>query len=233
MPAPFLNTETFWYTGTSLHDLLRTDPVIMAEFDNRKVRKKKGDYIYLPGEKSDSVYFILGGKVRLGSFRDSDREAVTAILEEGDVFGQNSIISEEKRKDFAMAAEDSEICEFDKEEFRKLMAHNVDLGIYFINFLGGRISELEDKLESLVYLDSRSRVIAYLINAVQKSGQRIGYEWVVRGLHTHMDIASLTSTSRQTVTMTLNELRQAQIIDFDRKRLIVRDLSRLKSLLSP
>ncbi len=226
-----MNSDTFWYTDTKLSDLLKTDPAVMAKFNSRKTCKKKGEYIYLPGERSESIFFILSGRIRLGYYKDSDREVVTAILGEGDVFGQNSFISDEKRKDFAMASEDSEISEFRKEELRRLMAENTDLGIYFINFLGSRITELEGKLESLVYQDSRSRVISYLVNAVQKSGQRLGYEWVVRGLHTHQDIASLTATSRQTVTMTLNELRQEQIIDFDRKRLIVRDLSKLKNLI--
>jgi len=87
---------------------------------------------------------------------------------------------------------------------------------------------MENRLESLVFKDSRSRIVEYLVELVRKGGQRIGYEWVVRNFITHQEIANLTATSRQTVTTVLNELRAAEIITFNRKRLLIRDLDKLK-----
>jgi len=99
-----------------------------------------------------------------------------------------------------------------------------------MQIMGARVSEMEDRLESLVFKDSKTRILDFLIKSIEKKGQRIGYEWVLRNFITHQDIASLTSTSRQSVTMILNELRHDNIIQFDRKRLLVRDFDRLKSL---
>jgi CRP-like cAMP-binding protein len=45
---------------------------------------------------------------------------------------------------------------------------------------------------------------------------------------THKDIAALTGTSRQTVTTILNELKEKNLINFDRKKILVRDLANLK-----
>ena len=92
--------------------------------------------------------------------------------------------------------------------------------------------EMEDRLESLVFKDSKTRIIEFLLLSIHKSGQRVGYEYVLRNFITHQDIANLTSTSRQTVTMVLNNLRNENIIQFDRKRLLVRDLEKLKSLIN-
>jgi CRP/FNR family cyclic AMP-dependent transcriptional regulator len=44
---------------------------------------------------------------------------------------------------------------------------------------------------------------------------------------THKDIAALTGTSRQTVTTILNELKEKNIINFDRRRILVRDMDKL------
>ena len=98
-----------------------------------------------------------------------------------------------------------------------------------MRIMNERVIEMEDRLESLIFKDSRTRILEFLISRIEKSGQRIGYEWVLRNFITHQDIASLTSTSRQTVTMILNDLRNNNIIQFDRKRLLVRDLDKLKS----
>ena len=61
-------------------------------------------------------------------------------------------------------------------------------------------------LESLVFRDSRSRIVEFLVELTRSRGQRVGYEWVVRKPITHQEIANLTATSRQTVTTTLNDL---------------------------
>ena len=64
---------------------------------------------------------------------------------------------------------------------------------------------------------------------VERKGERVGYEHVVRKFITHQEIANLTATSRQTVTTVLNQLRSENIITFDRRRLLVRNLDALKS----
>ncbi len=88
---------------------------------------------------------------------------------------------------------------------------------------------MEKRLESLVFKDSRSRIIEFLVDLNAKKGQRVGYEWVVRKFITHQEIANLTATSRQTVTTVLNELKTKNIITFNRKRLLIRELDQLKS----
>ncbi len=67
-----------------------------------------------------------------------------------------------------------------------------------------------------------------LIEMVEKKGQRVGYEWVVRKFITHQEIANLTATSRQTVTTVLNDLRNKNLLTFNRRRLLVRDMDALK-----
>lgn len=57
--------------------------------------------------------------------------------------------------------------------------------------------------------------------------KKVGYETLIQTKLTHKDIASLTGTSRQTVTTILNELKEANVINFDRKRILIRDLNKL------
>ena len=101
--------------------------------------------------------------------------------------------------------------------------------MFFMIMMGSKVIEMENRLESLVFKDSRSRIVEYLTELVEKRGQRVGYEWVIRNFITHQEIANITATSRQTVTTVLNELRTAEIITFNRKRLLIRDLDKLKS----
>jgi CRP-like cAMP-binding protein len=44
---------------------------------------------------------------------------------------------------------------------------------------------------------------------------------------THQDIANITCTSRQTVTLVLNELKKSDLIYFNRGKILVRDMASL------
>ena len=188
---------------------------------------KKGDYVYLPDQSSDKIFFLVEGRVKIGTIGDNGKEITKAILNTGEVFGELSMIGEEKRRDFAYAMEDSKACVLTSDEMSKLMKDHSSISMFFMKVMGSRVLEMENRLESLVFKDSRSRIVEYLLDLVKKRGQRVGYEWVVRKFITHQEIANLTATSRQTVTTVLNELRTKELITFNRKRLLVRDLDKL------
>ena len=160
---------------------------------------KKGEYIYLPDEHSDRIYFLTNGRVKVGTYGDSGREITKAILTKGEVFGELAFLGEDKRRDFAYAMENTAVCIVTVDEMRQLMRDHNALNLFLMKVLGSRVLKMEQRLESLVFKDSRSRIIDLLIEMVEKKGQRVGYEYVVRKFITHQEIANLTATSRQMI----------------------------------
>lgn len=196
---------------------------------DRVKQLKKSDYVYLPDEESDAIYFIIEGRVKIGSISEDGKEITKTILNRGEVFGELVLIGENKRRDYAIALEDTRICCINSAQMKNLIKDHSSLSMFFMKMMGSKVIEMENRLESLVFKDSRSRIVEYLTELVEKRGQRVGYEWVIRNFITHQEIANITATSRQTVTTVLNELRTAEIITFNRKRLLIRDLDKLKS----
>jgi len=188
---------------------------------------KKGEYIFLPNETSDKIFFISEGRVKVGSYGDSGKEITKAILGEGEVFGELALVGENARRDFAIAMEDVETCIMTKAEMKTMMREHSSVSLFMMKVMGSRVLEMEKRLESLVFKDSRTRIIQYLEELVEKRGQRVGYEMLVRKFLTHQEIANLTATSRQTVTTVLNELRTKNILTFNRQRLLIRDMEKL------
>jgi len=188
---------------------------------------KKGEYIYLPDEQADRLYFLTEGRVKIGSYADNGKEITKAILNKGEVFGELSLIGEEKRRDFAYAMEDTSLCILTVVDMKALMRDHNSINLFLMKIMGSRMLEMEQRLEALVFKDSRTRIIEFLHNLATNKGQRVGYEQVVRKFMTHQEIANLTATSRQTVTTVLNDLRNKNILTFDRRRLLVRDMESL------
>lgn len=189
---------------------------------------RKGEYVFLPDEDSDKIYFLTGGRVKVGTYNENGKEITKAILTKGEVFGELSLLGESKRRDFALAMEKTTVCLITVHEMKNLMRDHSGLNLFFMQLLGSRILDMEKRLESLVFKDSRSRIIQLLSELVERKGQRVGYEYVVRKFLTHQEIANFTATSRQTVTTVLNDLRNRNLITFNRRRLLVRDLDKLR-----
>jgi len=205
-------------------------PNKMGTVEDSHVHKhfEKGKYIYLPDQSSDKIYFITQGRVKIGTFGASGKEVTKAIISEGEIFGELSIIGESTRRDFAYVMEETSCCILSVDEMKDLMKDHSKLSLFFMKMMGSRVLEMESRLESLVFKDSRSRIVEFIVDLAEKKGQRVGYEWVVRKFITHQEIANLTATSRQTVTTVLNELRNDNLLTFNRKRLLVRNLEQLK-----
>lgn len=188
----------------------------------------KEDYIYFPEDDADKIYMISKGRIKIGTYTDGGKEIVKAILGHGEIFGELALAGEGKRTDFAQALDNKTIvCPMTLDDLNELMKVNQPLNLKIMKIMGFRLKKMERKIESLVFKDARTRIIEFLRDMATERGQKVGFETMIKNHLTHKDIASLTGTSRQTVTTVLNELREDNIINFDRRRILIRDLEKL------
>lgn len=189
---------------------------------------RKGEFVYLQEEDADKIFFLHNGKIKVGTYSDDGKEITKAILEAGEVFGELAMFGEEKRKDFAVALESTEVCLLTKEEMKGMMREYNGLQAFLMNIMARRLVKMERRLESLVFKDARTRIVEFLRDQAEEKGQAVGFEVVIRKPLTHQEMANLTATSRQTVTTVLNELRNDNIISFNRRQILIRDMEQLK-----
>ncbi|MEQ8583631.1 MAG: Crp/Fnr family transcriptional regulator [Marinoscillum sp.] len=189
---------------------------------------KKDEFIYFPDQPSLNIYMIASGRIKIGSYLQDGKEIVKAILTKGEVFGELALAGEDRRADFAQAMDDdTRVCPMTIEDLKELMKDNQDLSLKIFKILGFRLRKMERRIESLVFKDARSRIVDFLKEMAEEKGQKVGFEMMIKNHLTHKDIASLTGTSRQTVTTVMNELREENVINFDRRRILIRDMARL------
>lgn len=189
---------------------------------------KKNQFIYFLEEKATHIYMIANGRVKIGHYLDDGKEVVTAILGKGEIFGELALAGEETRKNFAQAMDDVSICPLSIDDLKDLMKEDKELSFRILKLVGLRLMKLERKLELLVFKDARTRIIEFLKDSASWKGKKVGFETMIPTKLTHKDIAALTGTSRQTVTTILNELKDKNLINFDRRKILIRDLDQLK-----
>lgn len=213
-------------------NILKDLPEDQQEFLNRYVQIKnfpKNTFVYNPGEEADWVYFVVEGVVKTGTINEDGKEVIKNILYPGEMFGELGLSGMTERPDFASSLKSSvEVMRLPVRILKELINKNPEVGLRMIEKLGARITRSEKRLEQLVFDDARTRIIGFLHEQAAKNGMKFADETLIRHGFTHQDMANITGTSRQLVTIVLNELKKENLINFDRSSILIRDLDQLK-----
>lgn len=194
---------------------------VMEFCDKGKLRNvKKGESIYLAEGYDDRIYLLLKGKVKVSEVDDRGSELIKEILTEPDVFGDVSLNGTISEDEFAEAiTENTVVLSFKSADFKSIMQSNPILAMNFVTQVSGKFRRLENRHSNLVFKDAKGRLISFFKDWANREGNRKGDKIVLNNYLTHNDIAGIISTSRQSVTTLLNELRDTGLLFYNRKRI--------------
>ncbi len=183
---------------------------------------KKSDYIYFEEDAATKIYLIDSGKVKIGYYTEDGDEIIKAILTRGEIFGEKAILGIEKRNEFAQSIDkNTSICPVSKETLFELMRDNVSVSLKIYKFIGLRIKKLERRLQLLLFKDTKTRLLEFLEDLCAEYGHdcKTTGDMVIHHPYTQKDIATLIGTSRPTLNIILNELRDEKIVSYSRKEI--------------
>ena len=223
-------SSNIWYfENVDLYEILCPHKLSTHKDSQHLHHYKKGQFIYFQDQPSDQIYMIADGRVKIGGYSPQGKEITKAILSKGEIFGELALAGEKHHLDFAQSlSHETRVCSMGINLMQEMMLKNQTLSLKIIKLIGFRLRKLERRLESLVFKDARTRIIEFIREMAQEHGQKVGFETMVKSHLTHQDIANLTGTSRQTVTTTLNDLRERNLINFDRRKILIRDMDKLR-----
>jgi CRP-like cAMP-binding protein len=185
-------------------------------------------FVYVPDETAEHLYFLTKGRIKTGTFSGEGREIIKEIIAPQMVFGDLTLAGETCRSEFAQSLHDgAEFLVIKLKDFQKLMQDNQRLIFACMAHISQRLQRVEERLAKLVVKDARERIIEFLQETATREGRRVGFETLVKHHLTQQEIASLTGTSRQTVTSVFNELKRSNLIYFNRNSILIRDVEKL------
>jgi CRP-like cAMP-binding protein len=119
-----------------------------------EVEYNQGETIFEKGDLGDSMYIIVGGKVRV-----HDQDNTLNFLGERDVFGEMALLDPEARVASVTAMEDTRLLRLDQEPFFELMEERIDVARGIIQVL---TRYLRDRVKDLAEMRSRIEALEEL-----------------------------------------------------------------------
>lgn len=197
----------------------------------RSMRKARGEFIYMPGDRADVVYILRQGRVKLSVLSESGKEIAIDIIQPGEIFGEFALVDESLRSNMAQALDDILLWVFSKRDFTQLIASQPKLALSYIRLVGDRRRRMEKKLSDITSKAVSARVCELLHElATSAEIETTGHDYLVP--LTHHDVASLIGAARQTTTTVLNDLERRAIIELGRGWIRIKRLKELQTYAS-
>lgn len=187
---------------------------LMAVRDSSSIMTlPKQNILFCEGDRGDSLYLILKGKVKAFLLAEDGREIILSILGPGEIVGEMAIFDlEEKRSATVETLEDSQFLTISGDKFVNVLKGYPSVGISVIKTLSARLKATSSRIRNLIFLDTYSRVGRFLLEKAKTDGRILADGSILVTRPTHDEIANFIGASRETVSRALKELEHQGLI---------------------
>jgi CRP-like cAMP-binding protein len=205
-------------------------PFDLAKFLSTKGRGRKlvsfhkKQTIFAQGDRSDAVFYIRRGRIRLTVVAENGKEATIAILGEGDYFGEGCLTKQPRRICFASAMSDSSMMRITKQTMLDALRREHNFSNTFLSYLLRRNIRYEEDLVDQLFNSSEkrlARILLLLSHFDDKRGSDIAPKI------SQETLAQMIGTTRSRVNFFMNRFRKLGLIDYNGTLRVYRSLVRV------
>lgn len=194
---------------------------------------KKGELLLHEGEKSDRLFIVNKGQVKVSKFTIDGKEQILYILTSGEFFGELHLFNSEEVNNFSVyAIEDTEICVLTKEDIDRIMEANPEISIKLLKALTKRLAHTETLAQNLATKDPEVRIAHMILEFCQKFGTKKNGEVLIQLPITREEVASYVGVTRETISRKFSKFERLGLISITgNKKLLVHNELALKELI--
>jgi CRP/FNR family transcriptional regulator, cyclic AMP receptor protein len=177
----------------------------------RNYRKDKN--VYRQGDPADSVFYIQSGKVKKTVVSEQGKEAVIAILDAGDFFGEGCLTGELLRLATVATLTNCVIAQISKADITRVIHEEPAFAELFIAHLLARNGRVEEDLVDQLFNSSEKRLARTLL-LLANFGKDGRPEPIIAKV-SQETLAEMIGTTRSRVSFFMNKFRKLGLIDYN------------------
>src|ERR1700723_2460262 len=174
---------------------------------------RKDQIVFRQGDPSDAVFYIQSGKVKKTVLSEEGKEAVVALLEIGDFFGEGCLAGETLRLSTVSALTKCVIARISKSDITRVIHEEPAFAELFIAHLLARNSRVEEDLVDQLFNSSEKRLARTLLLLAN-----FGKEGSPQSINPNISqetLAEMIGTTRSRVSHFMNKFRKLGLISYN------------------
>jgi CRP/FNR family cyclic AMP-dependent transcriptional regulator len=176
---------------------------------------RKNQIVYAQGSPADSVFYIQKGKVKVTILSELGKEAVVAVLGNGDFFGEGCLGGQALRFATAVALTECVIVRMAKANIIRVIHEEPSFAELFISHLLARNIRVEEDLVDQLFNSSEKRLARTLLLLANFGKEKEGEPEPILANISQETLAEMIGTTRSRVSAFMNKFRQLGLINYN------------------
>ena len=177
------------------------------------VTHRKGETVFSQGDPCDGVFYIRNGECKVAVVSEQGKEAVVALHQKGDFFGEGCLTGQPRRLATVTAMADVELMRIDTASIRRVLLEEATFSELFISHLLARNARVEADLVDQLFNSSEKR-LARLLLLMANFGKEGKPEPVIAKI-SQETLAEMIGTTRSRVSAFMNKFRKLGFIEYN------------------
>ncbi|WP_026987484.1 Crp/Fnr family transcriptional regulator [Fodinicurvata fenggangensis] len=173
----------------------------------------KGQIVFSQGDPADAVFYIQKGKVKVTVVSEQGKEAVVAMLDKNEFFGEGCLAGQALRLSTVETMTDAVISRLDKTAILRVIREEPAFSELFIAHLLSRAVRVEADLVDQLFNSSEKR-LARLLLLLANFGQDEKPEPMIAKI-SQETLAQMIGTTRARVSFFMNKFRKLGFISYN------------------
>ena len=176
-------------------------------------RYKAHDIIFAQGDPCDGVFYVQQGKCKMTVVSERGKEAVVALHDKGDFFGEGCMTGQTRRLATATAMTDCELLRLDNAAIKRAIHEHTEFSEFFISRILTRSARVEADLVDQLFNSSEKRLARQLLLLAHFVNE--GKSEPVQVKISQGTLAEMIGTTRSRVSFFMNKFRKLGLIDYN------------------
>lgn len=199
--------------------------------EGEKMEFKKGDNLFLEGQRMTSVYLIVNGKIKLSINNQDGDEKIVGYLGTNSIVGTSSLFNNAEYMFNATANSNCSLYKFDRESFIKKLMEDKVIMQQVMKIMSMRIRILTNHALDLSFNHSFKRLAGALIEISNTYGKvREDGSIFIDFKITQKELAEIIGTTLVTVANHLKKFMDLGIIGKENRNYIILELELLQDI---
>ena len=202
--------------SVTLSNMLRGGVCDQLAAKRTTLRVAPGHYLYTAGEAAKSIFYVRNGLLKTSMISEEGRELILRMHKPQEILGELSFCGG-RRKEHAVAIEDSELVEIPLNELMPQMQRDHRLLAGFLALMGRSLADSYDKLPGFFFQRTMERLVQTLMKLGDELGEPFGDGVKINHHIKQEELAAMIGAPRQVVSSLLNQLRDLRLVSYARK----------------
>ena len=169
--------------------------------------------VFAQGDPADSIFYIHSGKVKVTVLSNQGKEAVVAILGNGQFFGEGCLAGQTHRMGSVIAITECTVARLEKRVVVRVLHDEPAFSALFLTYLLARNVRMEADLVDQLFNSSEKR-LARLLLLLANFGKEGKPEPVIAKVNQET-LAEMIGTTRSRVSFFMNKFRRLGFIEYN------------------